>query len=198
MYVCLAKKRYDTLLHYAFVPLRQEDMEQIRLWRNSQTAILRQNHPLSQAEQTSYFTTVILPSFSEKQPRQILFTILHNEQLLGYGGLVHIDWQARQAEVSFLLDTAIKEASRPFKECFLQFLHVIKEIAFTELKLHKLTAECYYSRYELMADLTSFGFEKEGIIYDHVLKNGSFYNSHLFALFAKEMKSKERKGAEKE
>ena len=192
MYVCLSKKRYDPPLHYSLVSLRQEDMEHIRLWRNSQTAILRQNHPLSKEEQALYFTNVLLPSFSENEPRQILFTILHNEKLIGYGGLVHIDWQARRAEISFLLDTTIKEASAHFKECFLQFLQVLKEIAFTELKLHRLIAECFDLRCELMTDLAQFGFEKEGILQDHVFKSGRFHNSHLFALLAKENKSSEK------
>ena len=80
------------------------DMEEIRIWRNSQIGILRQSNILSADDQTSYFFNVISPDFSTTIPKQILFVIFLHEKRVGYGGLVHIDWDKQIAEVSFLLD----------------------------------------------------------------------------------------------
>ena len=47
--------------------------------------------------------------FETDQPYQILFSFLKNNEFIGYGGLVHINWEEKKAEISFLLNTKINE-----------------------------------------------------------------------------------------
>lgn len=182
MYRKLAKQRYDGSDHFSLVPIRKEDMESIRLWRNAQTDILRQNDPISALEQEAYFTEVLAPSFEENEPKQILFSFLHIDHCIGYGGLTHIDFQAKRAELSFLLDPTIEEGTTEFATCFSHFFSLLQEIAFQELKLHRLVAETYATRRELIALLELSGFEYEGCLKDHVFKNGVWINSLMYGL----------------
>ena len=49
----------DCLNRYCLVPLREEDIELIRKWRNEQIDYLRQNKLLTKHEQTTYYNQVI-------------------------------------------------------------------------------------------------------------------------------------------
>lgn len=182
MYRRLAKQHYDDPEHFSLVPIRKEDMESIRLWRNAQTTILRQNDPISALEQEAYFTKVLAPSFEENEPKQILFSFLHIDHCIGYGGLTHIDFRAKRAELSFLLDPTIEEGSPEFATCFSHFFSLLQEIAFQELKFHRLVAETYATRRELIALLELSGFEYEGCLKDHVFKNGVWIDSLMYGL----------------
>ena len=44
---------------------------------------------------------MVKKQFKEKQPNQLLFSFIENNLLIGYGGLVHIDWTNKNAEISF-------------------------------------------------------------------------------------------------
>ncbi|MCM8774729.1 MAG: GNAT family N-acetyltransferase, partial [Candidatus Omnitrophica bacterium] len=90
---------------YSLVPLRKEDMLLIKKWRNDQIIILRQRKPLTDEDQINYYNQVVLPSFSQMKPNIILFSYLKKDECIGYGGLVHIDWDNRKAELSFLMNT---------------------------------------------------------------------------------------------
>ena len=61
---------------YSLVPLREQDVESIRKWRNEQIDILRQNKPLTKDEQSKYYHQIIKKSFYEKKPKVILFSFL--------------------------------------------------------------------------------------------------------------------------
>lgn len=179
-YVCLPEIP-QLEVGYLFCALRREDIESIRLWRNEQLDILRQMQPISCEEQKKYYNAHIVPSFLEKMPKQILFSILYQGVLIGYGGLVHIDWQSKKAEVSFLLDTRIKEQSAEFKEHLHHFLKFISHVAFEKLGLHKLVAEVYALRPCMVELLQAFGFFLEGRLKDHVFKGSMWHDAYLLA-----------------
>ena len=91
---------------YRLVPIRYEDREPIRAWRNAQLDVLRQAAPLTAEQQEAYFQRVVMPLFEQEKPGQLLFSLLHDEELIAYGGLVHISWADLRAEVSFLVEPA--------------------------------------------------------------------------------------------
>src|SRR6056297_1958522 len=93
---------------YALVPIRHQDRYDIMRWRNEQMYHLRQSKPLTKADQNCYFDEVVNQLFYQEQPDQILFSFLENEQCIGYGGLVHINWWDLNAEVSFIMDTSLE------------------------------------------------------------------------------------------
>lgn len=149
------------------VPLRHKDMPSIMQWRNAQLKLLRQRAPLTTEQQESYYQQVIAPSFGENEPKQILFSYLHREELIGYGGLVHIAWQDRCAEVSFLVAPERAENALMYSQDFSLYLSMIKETAFHYLGLARLFTETYDIRPLHISILESNGFIPEGRLKAH-------------------------------
>ena len=85
---------------FKIIPIRFEDSIEIMNWRNEQIEILRQSEKLTSDKQIEYFSTVVNKLFYEKEPSQLLFSFFYEEELIGYGGLVHIDWENCNSEIS--------------------------------------------------------------------------------------------------
>lgn len=152
----------------SLIPIRHEDLLSIMHWRNSQLDVLRQSEPLTPEQQERYFQSVIAPSYTEMQPRQILFSYLQGQTLIGYGGLVHIAWEHKRAEVSFL--AAPERASDPqvYAEDFSRYLVLLKQAAFHHLGFMRLHGETYDIRPHHISILESNGFQLEGRLKAHV------------------------------
>ena len=154
------------------VPIRDEDKYLIMRWRNEQIYHLRQAKPLTSEDQETYFDTAIADLFVQEKPAQLLFSLLENEICIGYGGLVHINWVDKHAEVSFIMNTEL-EATR-FAEIWTVYLQLLQKIAFTELQLHKLFTYAFDLRPHLYPVLADSGFEQEARLKDHCFFNGQY------------------------
>lgn len=179
MYKCLKHSYYGTPSDYALITITAEAMEPIRVWRNAQLEVLRQERALSAAEQQRYYCEQIVPTFDQEEPEQVLFTFLHHNLPIGYGGLTHIDWARRQAEVSFLLDP---QQLDNYATKFAAYLNLLAQVAFEELKLNRLYTETYAFRTEHIAILEGFGFQLEEHRAQSVLKGGKCYDALLHGL----------------
>ena len=156
-------------------PLRWEDREPIRQWRNEQIEVLRQTTLLSAQDQDAYYRTVLAPQFGQREPQQFLWGLEERDQLIGYGGLVHLVWSDRRAEVSFLTKTV--RLSDNFESDWVSFLDLLIPLAREKLRLHKLTTETYSSRPELVPILESQGFLLEGTLRNHHRIDDHFVDS---------------------
>ncbi len=164
------KKLEDT--DYQIVPLRHEDMMSIRKWRNEQIEILRQNQVIQPEEQEKYYREVIVPNLHKKDPDLILYSILYKGNCIGYGGFVHLKWDAKTGEVSFLLETERSKNIALFKKEFGIFLDFIKKAAVNDLKIKELHTETYDIRPHVIEVLEKKGFVFQKRIKDRVTKNG--------------------------
>jgi hypothetical protein len=171
--------------NYRILPIRDQDKFFIMNWRNEQIDILRQSKILTENDQTSYYKNVIYPDFSVTQPKQILFSYLFNDELIGYGGIVHLNWIDKRGEISFLLETSRNKSIVQFKSDYTAFLIMMKAIAFNELKLNKITTEAFDIRPYLIETLERNDFKLEGRLKNHNLINGIFVDSVLHACFNK-------------
>jgi len=189
-YNCLKENEFRDDKGYALRPVRMEEREKIRNWRNSQIDLLRQDVPISEKEQERYFQEEVAPLFEMERPPQLLFSFYHRGELIGYGGLTPVDWRYGRSEVSFLLDPERKG----FDEEFRAFLSLIRRIAFEELKLHRLMTESYAFRKELHEILEDCGFVREGVLREHVYKRGGWVDSYIHGLLnpGRSTKSEER------
>ena len=185
MYSVLNSKKY-LLSHLELIPICKQDMEKIRIWRNQQRNILRQNKIVTKKEQENYFNSIIKPGFKQKHPEMILFSILEHGECVGYGGLVHIDWNSKRAEISFLTDPKRTKLNSEFQKDFKIFLEIILNIGFNEFSLNKLTTETFTFRKNIIHILERIGFVNEAILKDHVRKNNQYYNSLLHCIFKEE------------
>ena len=162
---------------YHLLPIRLDDREAIRKWRNAQMDILRQSTPLTAEDQDRYFREVVTPLFEAEQPAQLLFSLLLDEELVGYGGLVHIDWAAGRAEISFLLETGRNAHTTTFQADFAAYLHLVRQVAFEDLSLRKINTEAYDVRPYLTAVLEAEGFAEEARLPRHVRVAGQLVDT---------------------
>jgi RimJ/RimL family protein N-acetyltransferase len=168
---------------YRLLPIRPDDREAIREWRNAQMDILRQNAPLTAEAQDRYFRDVVAPLFGAEQPPQLLFSLLLDEELIGYGGLVHIDWNAGRAEISFLLETDRNAHIPTFQTDFAAYLHLLRQVAFEDLSLQKINTEAYDVRPYLTAVLEAEGFAEEARLPRHVQVAGQLVDTLFHSCF---------------
>jgi hypothetical protein len=70
--------------NFELVSIREADIQKIRNWRNQQKIILRQNKNITKKDQEIYFNTIIKPSFKQKNPEMVLFSLLLKGKCIGY------------------------------------------------------------------------------------------------------------------
>jgi RimJ/RimL family protein N-acetyltransferase len=186
MYRCLKKNAFNDSDGYQLVVIRNEDIENIRQWRNAQIRVLRQQKMISPEEQQNYFQNTIWPSLIQEHPKQILFSILFQQVCIGYGGLTNIDWESLRAEVSFLVDPLRPENSTIFISDFYHFLNLLCQVAFEDLHLHRLFTETYAFRSIPIKILENFGFQQEGILREHIFKDSQWHDSFMHGLLSKD------------
>lgn len=158
--------------NYSIAPIRMEDRYAIMKWRNEQIYHLRQNQPLTEADQDAYFENVVAQLFEQDKPNQILFSYLENGECIGYGGLVHINWIDKNAEISFIMDTALEKEH--FENHWGIYLKLIEEVAFQELELHKIFTYAFDNRPKLYPALEKAGFKLDARLREHCLFEGKF------------------------
>jgi len=169
-YTCLKKNNYS-FENYQLIPIRFEDAEIIRKWRNEQIIFLRQEKSISRNEQVQYFEQIVIPTFKKSSPELILFSFLENSQIVGYGGFVNVDWDKKITEISFLIKTDRTTNSTLYETDFSVFLKFLKKIACDELNFNELFTETYDIRPTHIRILEKNGFkifkrEKYGKIID--------------------------------
>ena len=177
-YRCLGSE----LISYEGITLgaiQTDEIETIRVWRNQQKEILRQDEDITIDAQKRYFKDFVWNHLDALAPSQLLLSIYKDNLLIGYGGLVHISWENFRAEISFLTGTQINEGSDEYGIIFISFLNAIETIARDKLGLHKLTLETYEMRNKHIAIIESAGFAREGTLIDHVLIDRQWLKSIL-------------------
>lgn len=170
-YLCLNKSVF-AIENYKIVPIRYEDRLEIMKWRNEQIYHLRQEKPLTVENQDNYFKIVINKLFDEEKPNQILFSFLENDKCIGYGGLVHINWIDKNAEISFIMDTELEE--NKFSLVWLNYLKLIEKVAFNDLDLHKLYTYAFDLRPHLYYILEQASFKEDARLKEHCFFDNKF------------------------
>ena len=172
-YKCLNKQIY-TIGEFKIAPIRFEDRGIIMKWRNQQMYHLRQNKILTIEDQNLYFENVVKQLFIDNEPKQLLFSFFEKDKIVGYGGIVHVDWENKNAEISFILDT--ENESQHFENFWMHFLKLIEEVSFENLHLHKLYTYAFDLRPKLYNVLESYFYIKEAELRDHVFFNNTYIN----------------------
>ena len=158
-YFCLPREDYH-LGSIKMHPVQLDEIEKIRNWRNAQIDVLRQLREITPQEQVEYFDSFVFPEYNKKFPNQVLLTIWKENEIIGYGGLVHINWEMQLAEISFLLDPSTANIRDLYSEVFGCFLKIIFEIAFEDLYLRKIYTETFLNREFHIQELERAGMQK--------------------------------------
>lgn len=157
---------------FKITPIRYNDRFKIMEWRNEQIYHLRQKNLLNKDDQNNYFKNVISKNFNCLTPQQLLFSFLEKEILVGYGGLVNINWNDKTAEISFLIETKLEKLF--FNQYWSIFLKLIEELAFDELSLCKIYTYAFDVRPKLYESLEKEKFVLESRLKNHVLINDKY------------------------
>ena len=165
-----------------FTSLEKDDLAQIKKWRNEQQSICRYWKPLTDDNQEDWYFT-----YSDKDSREVIFAIRTEWvsdmlKLIGYCGLVYIDWLNRRAEYSILVDLNYHSN---YDEIFKKTTDFIVDYGFNSLNLNKITTETFSHRTHQIELLEKYGFERQGVLKDHIYKDGKYWDSHLHAIFRK-------------
>jgi len=168
---------------YEIVPIRYEDRIEIMKWRNEQIYHLRQSDLLTIDKQDAYFDNTIAPLFNQEKPNQILFSFLQANDFIGYGGLVHINWIDRNAEVSFIMNTQLEKEA--FSFYWSKFLACVEKVAFEELSFHKIYTYAFDLRPHLYTVLEGNGFKREAVLKEHCLIEGEYKSVVIHSLINK-------------
>jgi signal-transduction protein with cAMP-binding, CBS, and nucleotidyltransferase domain len=107
-YKCLSVSKFESN-GFHIEALRNEDQYEIMDIRNQQIYHLRQLEPLTKEQQENYFATIVAGLFEQEKPNQLLFSFFENGNFIGYGGLVHINWVDKNAEISFVMKTELEK-----------------------------------------------------------------------------------------
>lgn len=183
-YKCLSKVEFFHK-NYKVIPIRDEDKYLIMDWRNEQIINLRQKLPLTKEQQDLYFATEVADLFNQENPRQLLFSFLKDEMLIGYGGLVHIDWENKNSEISFLIQTDLSVNEKIWSDYFSIYIEIIKSIGKNELNLKKIytytyNIEPYSFKYKT---LSRINFKEEAYLEKHVVIDDNFYDVIIHSYF---------------
>jgi len=157
---------------YKIVPIRFEDRFKIMKWRNEQMYHLRQSETLTPNAQEKYFDEVVKHLFQQDRPNQILFSFLEGNKCIGYGGLVHINWIDRNAEISFIMDTVLEDIY--FEDHWRTYLKLVEHIALFELNLHKIFTYAFDLRPKLYRALENQGYQLGARLKQHCFFGGKF------------------------
>jgi RimJ/RimL family protein N-acetyltransferase len=140
-------------------PIKYVERTAIMEWRNAQLDILRQEEPLTAEQQDDYFRNTIAPQFEQDEPEQLLYSYFYQGEHIGYGGLVHIEWNKRKAEISFLLKPDVGQEE--FAIHWMNYLELVEDLAFDDLNLNKIYTYAFDLRPHLYPILEKSGFMLE-------------------------------------
>jgi RimJ/RimL family protein N-acetyltransferase len=180
-YKCLHQQEFHSK-EYAIVPIRYEDRFKIMNWRNEQIYHLRQSKPLTEQDQEFYFTNIVAALEHQEQPSQILFSYLKNGVCIGYGGLVHMNWIDKNAEISFIIQTDLEKDFFEFH--WRTYLSLIEQVAFQVLHFHKIYTYAFDVRPHLYPILEASAYIQEVSLREHCFFNGAFINVRIHSKIA--------------
>jgi RimJ/RimL family protein N-acetyltransferase len=165
---------------YRLRPIAWSDRVPIRRWRNERLEILRQAQPLTEEDQDRYFRAVVAPQLDQARPDQVLVAFLLADRLIGYGGLVHLDWAGATGEVSFITE-AERQSAEEFSADLGAFFALIRAVAL-RLGLTRITTEVYAFREDYIAEAERAGFVLAERLAGHVRHGDDLVDSLVYEL----------------
>lgn len=179
----MKREKIITSKEYYLSSLIFEDLEKIKLWRNSQMDFLRQFKPLTSKNQEQWWNDIT------NDEKSVIFSIIsfNDDEIIGYCGLTNIHLLYSHAEISFITKE-MEPTSAKYRIIFLEVLKMLAKFAFDNLNLNRIFTETYETRTDHIKILEDFGFIKEGVMREHVFKQGKFVNCIIHSVLRKEFK----------
>ena len=154
--------------------IEERDLPLLRDWRNKDEIRerCREYRLLNMVNQREWF------EYISTSKDVAMFGIERGGSLIGICGLCHINWVNRTAEVSLYIGPE-ELRGKGFGR---QALQMLKVKAFEEFNLHRLWAEVYGFNVASMTLFESCGYEREGILKEHIFAKGQYWDSIIYGL----------------
>ncbi len=170
------------------IQLKKNHIEKIRLWRNAQITVLRQKKSVLPEEQKRWYANMLMDK------NQVLFALLkiapsgRAPLLIGYCGLVHINWIKKRGEISFIVNPFRAERHNLYKQDFLSGLWLLSKYAFEKQRLKEIFTETYSFRKRHIRILEEFGMKYKRKAIKSYYCNSKYYDSYFHKLNSKDWK----------
>ena len=151
-----------------FVPIKKEDLELIRIWRNSPEVgkYMYTEDKISTEQQILWFEKI------NKEETSRYWIIEYQKRKLGLVSLTNIDFRNGKCFWGFYLgDSSVRGKGIGVK---IEFKLI--EYVFEELKLNKLYGEVFSFNEKVIQMHEKFGFRREGYFRQHIKKSDRFWD----------------------
>ncbi len=157
--------------------MTEDDLEMVLAWRNSEQvrAFMYTDHVITLEEHRSWFARV------KDDPTAVFLICEEDGVAIGAVNFVQIDTKNNKAYWGFYLGAENVARGRG---SIMEFLAL--EYAFNTLGLRKLCGEAFAFNEHVLKLHKKFGFQEEGCLRAHMLKNGKFEDVIPIGIFAEE------------
>lgn len=161
-------------------PLERDHLPLLQEWRNSPAVQAHVRHPglVSMADQEAWYQRLTTATDTK------MWMASYEKRFVGIGGLCYIDLATRSAELSVHAERGYAPSGESFD---LAILRLLISIAFEELGLHRVWAECLTP--ERAALFQERGLGAVGRIPDAHFRNGRWIPSTLFSMTEREWRT---------
>jgi RimJ/RimL family protein N-acetyltransferase len=161
--------------------IEARDLAQLAAWRNDPT-VRRQTREwrlLTAADQERWFARISGPD-----RKDFMFVIEVDGTPIGAAGLVHWDARDRTAEISYYIGEPDARGAGHATRA----LRLLHRYGFGELGLERIFAEVFADNAGSLALLKKLGYTQEGVLRQHVFRDGERLDSVIFGLLRREWK----------
>jgi UDP-4-amino-4,6-dideoxy-N-acetyl-beta-L-altrosamine N-acetyltransferase len=158
--------------------VRAGDSAQVLAWRNAPhvAAYMYASHAIGQDEHDRWFAAVL--DASDRR----YWIIERNGEGVGVANLARIDLANRKCDWAYYLG----ETSTRAQGVGACVEYIVLQHVFGPLGLNKLNCEVLLDNEAVWRLHESFGFEREGLLRDHVLKDGAFRDVVALGILARD------------
>lgn len=154
--------------------IEESDLNKIYEWRFSyENYDYFYEYPIVNKEQNKLWFESTLKNHNE-----VNFAVESSGQLIGIVSLINIDYRNRKAEMGRVL---LGETSFRGKGFGNEMINLLLEYAYKHLNLRKIYCEVFEKNTKALDLYKSLGFIQEGILKEHIFKNGKYENIIILA-----------------
>lgn len=167
---------------YSMRTIEEKDLEQILVWRNSERirSVMFTDYIISMQEHLAWFERI-----KQLKP-PVHFVFEYKDRPIGYISYTDID----QRNSTCLSGTYLGEQTGIPDLAGIVLNYFTEEYAFEKLRMRKTWAYCLAYNKKIIKLGKIFGRQQEGVLKQHVLKNGKYEDVVIMALFYNDWKIK--------
>jgi diamine N-acetyltransferase len=169
--------------------IEESDLQTISIWRSNPAVYeyFYEYLPISARQQKNWYEKQLSDS-SEIN----LIIAKSDRSAIGTVSIYNIDRRNKRAEWGRLV---IGDETARGNGIGAEAIVLIQEYCFEHLNLRKLYCEVLSSNVRAISLYKKFGFSSDGILRDHVFKNGVYQNSVLMSMLEHDYKKEKEQGA---